>query len=42
MGDGVCDCGGGVGGDEIYKGSVEPVLVSLSNSYLDEDSILGR
>ena len=42
MEDSVCDCGGGVGSDEIYKESVEPVLISLSNLYLDEDSILDR
>ena len=32
MGDGVCDCGGGVGGNKIYRGSVEPMLDSLSDS----------
>jgi len=36
------NCGSGVGGDDMYRGSVEPVLVSLSDSYSDEDRILGR
>jgi len=36
------DSGGGVGSDEMYKGSAEPVLVSLSDSYSDDDRILGR
>ena len=36
MEDSVCDCGGGVGSDEIYKESVEPVLISLSDSYSEE------
>ena len=25
------------GGEEVYNGNIEPVLVSLSNSYLNED-----
>ena len=39
MGDGDDDSGGGGGGDDVYKGSMEPVLVLLSNSY-SEDEIL--
>jgi len=39
MGDGVCDCGGRVGGDEMYRGSVEPVLDSLSDLYSEKDRI---
>ena len=35
MGDGENNGSGGEGGDDIYKGSVEPVLVSLSDSYSD-------
>ena len=31
--------GGGVGSDEMYKGSTEPVLVSLSVSYSEDDAI---
>jgi len=27
-------------GDNMYRGSVEPILVSLSNSYSDDDEIL--
>jgi len=38
MGDGDND-GGGEGGDDVYKRSVEPVLVSLSDSYSDDDAI---
>ena len=30
------------GGDDVYNGRAEPVLVSLSDSYSDEDRILGR
>ena len=33
--------GGGDGGDDVYNGRAEPVLVSLSDSYSDEDRILG-
>jgi len=39
MGESDCDCGGGVGGDNVYKGRTEPALVSLSDSYSDDDSI---
>ena len=39
MGYGVCDCDGRVGGDEMYRGSAEPMLNSLSNSYSEEDRI---
>ena len=31
----------GDGGDDMYNGRAEPVLVSLSDSYSDEDRILG-
>ena len=34
--------GSGVGSDEIYKESAKLVLVLLSDSYLDDDRILGR
>ena len=30
---------GSDGSEDIYKGSIEPVLVLLSDSYLDEDSV---
>jgi len=34
---------GGVGGSgDVYNGRAEPVLVSLSDSYSDDDRILGR
>jgi len=39
MGEGDVEGGGGVGGDDVYKGSAEPVLDSLSDSYSDEDKI---
>ena len=38
MGDGD-DNGGGDGSEDIYSGSAEPVLVSLSNSYSEEDRL---
>ena len=28
--------------EDVYNGKVEPVLVSLSDLYLDDDRILGR
>jgi len=40
MGDG--DCGGGVGGVDVYKGRAEPVLVSLSDLYSEDNSISVR
>jgi len=40
MGEGDCDCGGGVSGDDVYKGRMEPALVLLSDSYSNDDSIL--
>jgi len=40
MREGDCNCGGGVGGDDVYKRRMEPALVSLSDSYSDDDSIL--
>ena len=36
MGD---DDGGGDGGDDVYNGRAEPVLVSLSDSYSDDEAI---
>ena len=30
------DGGGGVGGNDIYRGRTEPVLVSFSDSYSDD------
>ena len=41
MGEGDDDCGGGVGGEDVYKGRVEPMLVSLSDLYSEDDRILG-
>ena len=31
--------GGSVGGDDVYKGKTEPVLVSVSDSYSDDEAI---
>ena len=33
------DGGGGVGGEDVYKGSVELVLVLLSDLYSEDDEI---
>ena len=33
------DGGGGEGGEDVYKGRAEPVLVSLSDSYSKDESI---
>jgi len=37
MGDGEDNGGGGDGGEEVYSGSAEPMLVLLSDSYPDKD-----
>jgi len=42
MGDSDVDCSGSVGGNDVYRERAEPVLVSLSNSYSEDDRILGR
>jgi len=34
------DGGGGDGSDDVYKGKTEPVLVSVSDSYSDDEAIL--
>jgi len=31
--------GGGVGGDDVYKGRTEPVLVLVSDSYSEDEII---
>jgi len=31
--------GGGVGGDDVYKGKTEPALVSVSDSYSEDEII---
>jgi len=38
MGD-VGDGGGGVRGDDMYNGKTEPALVSVSDSYSDDEAI---
>jgi len=42
MGIGDDNSGGGDDGKDVYKGRVEPVLVSLSDSYSEDDRILSR
>jgi len=39
MDEGDDDCGGGNGGEEVYSGKAEPVLVSLSDSYSENKEI---
>ena len=40
MGEGVGDCGGGgVGGEEVYSGNTKPALVSVSDSYSEDEII---
>jgi len=39
IGDGDVNCGGRVGSDDVYRGSMEPVLDLLSNLYSEEDRI---
>ena len=39
MGKGDDDCGDGVGSEEVYSRRAEPVLVSLSDSYSEDDKI---
>ena len=39
MGDGDDDGGGGEGRDDVYNGRAEPVLVSLSDSYSEDEAI---
>jgi len=42
MDDGDDGGGGDDGGDDVYNGRAEPVLVSLLDSYSDDDRILSR
>jgi len=39
MGDGDDDGGGGEGGEDVYNGRAEPVLVSLSDWYSEDEAI---
>jgi len=39
MGDGDDDGGGGEGGNNVYNGRAEPVLVSLSDLYSEDEAI---
>ena len=34
--------GSGVGSNELYRGSADPILDLLSDSYSEEDRFLGR
>ena len=38
MGD-IDDGGGGVGGEDVYNGKTEPALVSVSDSYSEDEEI---
>ena len=42
MDEGDNDGGSGDGGEDVYKGRVEPMLVLLSDLYSKDDRILGR
>jgi len=42
MGEGDDEGGGGDGGEDVYNGKAEPMLVSLLDLYLDDDRILSR
>ena len=39
IGKGDDDGGGGVGGEVVYNGNTEPALVSVSDSYSDDEEI---
>ena len=39
MGEGDVEGGGGVGGDDVYKDSAEPVLDSVLDSYSEDEEI---
>ena len=39
IGKGDDDGGGGVGGEVVYKGKTEPALVSVSDSYSEDEEI---
>jgi len=41
IGDSDDDAGDGIGGDDVYNGRAEPVLVSLSNSYSIDKILVG-
>ena len=39
MGEDDGDCGGGVGGDDVYSGNTEPALVLVSDLYSEDEII---
>ena len=39
MEEGGNDCGGGVGGEDVYTGKAEPMLVLVSDSYSEDEEI---
>ena len=39
MGEDGDDCGGGVGGEDVYSGNTEPALVSVSDLYSEDEEI---
>jgi len=42
IGDKDDDGGGGVGGEDVYNGKTEPALVSVSDSYSEDEEISVR
>ena len=39
MGEDHDDCGGGVGEEDVYRGNTEPALVSVLDSYSEDEEI---
>jgi len=39
MGDGNDNGGGGEGSEDVYRGKAEPILISLSDLYSEDNSI---
>ena len=39
MGEDRDDCGGGVGGENVYRGNTEPTLVLVLDSYSEDEEI---
>jgi len=39
IGEDDCESGGSVGGDDVYKGKAEPVLVLVLDLYSEDDNI---
>ena len=39
MGEDHDDCGGGIGGEDVYRGNTKPSLVSVLDSYSEDEEI---